>query len=115
MSHIYLYSPAGAVRDKAAFRRGVRRLRAQGHEVEIDPSALVSHQRFAGDDETRIAAIGRAAASGADIAMITRGGYGLTRIRYETPRLIQLDSQGVANGLPFAFAAEGRRVGNCAA
>lgn len=42
-------------------------------------------------------------------------GYGLTRIRYETPRLIQLDSQGVANGLPFAFAAEGRRVGNCAA
>lgn len=41
-------------------------------------------------------------------------GYGLTRIRYETPRLIQLDSQGVANGLPFAFAAEGRRVGNCA-
>lgn len=41
-------------------------------------------------------------------------GYGLTRIRYETPRLIQLDSQGVASGLPFAFAAEGRRVGNCA-
>jgi len=36
--------------------------------------------RFAGDDETRLAAIHRAAASGADVAMITRGGYGLTRL-----------------------------------
>jgi len=85
MSHIYLYSPAGAVRDKAAFRRGVQRLRAQGHELEIDPSALASHQRFAGDDAARLAAIGRAAASGADVAMITRGGYGLTRILPQLP------------------------------
>jgi muramoyltetrapeptide carboxypeptidase len=36
--------------------------------------------RFAGDDETRLAAIHRAAASGADVALITRGGYGLTRL-----------------------------------
>jgi muramoyltetrapeptide carboxypeptidase len=36
--------------------------------------------RFAGDDATRIAAIHRAAASGADVALISRGGYGLTRI-----------------------------------
>jgi muramoyltetrapeptide carboxypeptidase len=36
--------------------------------------------RFAGDDVTRIAAIHRAAASGADVALISRGGYGLTRI-----------------------------------
>eukprot|EP01034_Spumella_vulgaris_P000489 gene489-651_t len=34
--------------------------------------------RFAGDDETRLAAIHRAAASGADVALISRGGYGLT-------------------------------------
>lgn len=78
--HIYIYSPAGAVRDKAAFKRGVARLQALGHEVEIDPAALKSHFRFAGDDETRLAAIHRAAASGADVALITRGGYGLTRI-----------------------------------
>ncbi len=80
MSHIYLYSPSGAVRDRAAFRRGLARLRAVGHEVEVDPDALASHQRFAGDDATRLAAIHRAAASGADIALITRGGYGLTRL-----------------------------------
>jgi muramoyltetrapeptide carboxypeptidase len=61
MAHIYLYSPAGAVRDKTAFRRGVQRLRELGHEVEIDESALASFQRFAGDDATRLAAIGRAA------------------------------------------------------
>jgi muramoyltetrapeptide carboxypeptidase len=80
MAHIYIYSASTAVRDKAAFKRGVKRLQTLGHEVEIDPSALASHTRFAGDDATRIAAVHRAAASGADIAMISRGGYGLTRI-----------------------------------
>jgi muramoyltetrapeptide carboxypeptidase len=78
--HIYIYSPSGAVRDKAAFKRGIRYLQSLGHEVEVDPDALTSHLRFAGDDDTRLAAIHRAAASGADVAMTTRGGYGLTRI-----------------------------------
>ena len=68
------------MRDKAAFRRGVKRLQALGHEVEVDRDALAVHTRFAGDDATRIAAIARAAASGADLALISRGGYGLTRI-----------------------------------
>ncbi|AVP58035.1 LD-carboxypeptidase [Pulveribacter suum] len=78
--HIYIYSPSGAVRDRAAFRRGVARLEALGHQVEVDPDALASHTRFAGDDATRLAAIHRAAASGADVALISRGGYGLTRL-----------------------------------
>lgn len=80
MSHIYIFSPSSAVRDKAAFRRGVRRLQTLGHEVEIDPAALTAHMRFAGDDATRLEAIARAAASGADVALISRGGYGLTRL-----------------------------------
>ena len=99
MSHIYVFSPSSAVRDRAAMRRGVARLRALGHEVEIDPDALTSHMRFAGDDATRLAAIHRAAASGADIALITRGGYGLTRllpdIRYKAV------SKAVDRGLRF--------------
>lgn len=78
--HIYIYSPSGAVRDKAAFKRGLTRLEKLGYAVEVDEAALASHQRFAGDDETRLAAIGRAAACGADVALIIRGGYGLTRI-----------------------------------
>jgi muramoyltetrapeptide carboxypeptidase len=80
MAHIYIFSPSSAVRDKAAFRRGIKRLKAQGHEVEVDESALDTHMRFAGDDATRIAAITRAAASAANVALISRGGYGLTRI-----------------------------------
>jgi muramoyltetrapeptide carboxypeptidase len=80
MAHIYILSPSSAVRDKAAFRRGVKRLTALGHAVEVDEAALAVHMRFAGDDATRIAAIHRAAASGADVALISRGGYGLTRI-----------------------------------
>lgn len=40
-------------------------------------------------------------------------GYGLTRIRRETARLVQVDSQGIVDGLPFAFVAEGRRIGDC--
>ncbi len=78
--HIYIYSPSGAVRDKVAFRRGVKRLQRLGYEVEVDEAALVRDTRFAGDDATRLAAIHRAAVSGADVALISRGGYGLTRL-----------------------------------
>jgi muramoyltetrapeptide carboxypeptidase len=80
MAHIYIYSPSSAVRDKAAFKRGVRVLKSLGHEVELDAAALTYHMRFAGDDATRLAAVARAAASGADVALTSRGGYGLTRI-----------------------------------
>jgi muramoyltetrapeptide carboxypeptidase len=97
--HIYIYSPSGAVRDKAAFRRGVKRLESLGHEVEVDTHALSSHMRFAGDDETRLAAIRRAAASAADVALMSRGGYGLTRI------LDRIDyaavAQAIDNGTQF--------------
>lgn len=41
-------------------------------------------------------------------------GYGRTQIRRESPRLVQIDSQGVSDGRPFAFSAEGRRIGDCA-
>jgi muramoyltetrapeptide carboxypeptidase len=85
MAHIYIFSPSSAVRDKAAFRRGVKRLQSQGHQVEVDSAALSSHMRFAGDDDIRLASITRAAVSGADVAMISRGGYGLTRLLPQLP------------------------------
>ena len=80
MAHIYIYSPSSAVRDKLAFKRGLARLKHLGHDVEVDTAALSCHMRFAGDDATRVAAIHRAAASGADVTLTSRGGYGLTRI-----------------------------------
>ncbi|WP_257540091.1 hypothetical protein [Sphingobium sp. CFD-1] len=41
------------------------------------------------------------------------GGGGRTDVRVETPRLVQIRSQGVANGAPFARVMEARRIGAC--
>ncbi len=40
-------------------------------------------------------------------------GRGRTSLRVETARLAQIDTQGVADGSPFALVAEARRVGVC--
>lgn len=40
-------------------------------------------------------------------------GYGRTEIRRESDRLVQIDSRGIAGGLPFEFSAEARRIGDC--
>lgn len=40
-------------------------------------------------------------------------GQGLTTIRRETDRLIQIRSQGIRNNNPFSFAVEGRHAGKC--
>jgi muramoyltetrapeptide carboxypeptidase len=96
---IYIYSPSSAVPDKAVIRRGADRLRGLGYEVELDEAVFARKMRFAGDDEIRLAGIHRAAESGADVALITRGGYGLTRllpdIRYKTV------GKAIANGMRF--------------
>ncbi len=56
------------------------------------------------------------AASVVTVQYTCRGqGYGRTQIRRETGRLVQIESQGIADGLPFSFNAEGRRIGDCAA
>lgn len=41
-------------------------------------------------------------------------GTGRTHLRFESPRLVQIDSQGIASKTPFDFSAEARRVGDCA-
>ncbi len=40
-------------------------------------------------------------------------GHGRTTLRVETPRLVQIDSQGIAESAPFAVHFEGRRIGGC--
>jgi hypothetical protein len=40
-------------------------------------------------------------------------GYGRTEVRRETNRLVQVQSQGIVDGLPFAITAEARRIGDC--
>ena len=40
-------------------------------------------------------------------------GYGRTNIRKETGALVQIESQGIASGVHFRFAAEARKTGSC--
>lgn len=40
-------------------------------------------------------------------------GYGQTSVRFESAQLVQLETQGIAQGLPFNLRAEVRRVGAC--
>ncbi|MDO9364368.1 MAG: hypothetical protein Q7T60_15675 [Sphingopyxis sp.] len=40
-------------------------------------------------------------------------GHGRTNIRSETNRLVQIDTQGIADGKPFSQAIEARRTGGC--
>lgn len=80
MTALHLYSASGVVAQAAVLRRAARRLGTLGFDVSIDASALAKHQRFAGDDDTRLAALHRVAQAAPGIAMATRGGYGLTRL-----------------------------------
>ena len=75
-----ILSPSGVVAQPAALRRAVRRLRALGFDARLDEAALARHQRFAGDDATRLAALHRVAAAAPSIVLASRGGYGLTRL-----------------------------------
>jgi len=93
---LVLFAPAGVVAQPAVARKAARRLQAQGFEVALDDSALARHQRFAGDDDTRLEALHRVASSGCDIAMALRGGYGLTRLldRIDYKRLARSIERG---------------------
>lgn len=80
MTLLTLISPAGVVVKSAPLTLAAKRLEALGFEVQIDESARARHQRFAGDDNTRLAALHRVAHEAPSIALATRGGYGLTRL-----------------------------------
>ena len=77
---IYLISPSSAVPPDAPMDASLARMRAAGFEPVLDPGALRTAQRFAGSDAQRAGAFARAAAQPAHAVMITRGGYGLTRL-----------------------------------
>ena len=80
MTGLALFSPSGVLTSAAPLRRAARHLGGLDFAVSIDESALARYQRFAGDDAVRLAALHRIARAAPDIAMATRGGYGLTRL-----------------------------------
>jgi muramoyltetrapeptide carboxypeptidase len=91
-----IFSPSGVVVAPPALRRACQRLRTLGFEAQLDEAALARHQRFAGDDDTRLAALHRVAAQAPSVALASRGGYGLTRLldRIDWPLL----ARSVAGG-----------------
>jgi muramoyltetrapeptide carboxypeptidase len=93
MSSLTLYTPAGVLALAQPLKRAAKRLGALGFEVTVDEAALAKHQRFAGDDATRLQAIHRVAQAAPSVALATRGGYGLTRL------LDQLDWQLLAKSV----------------
>ncbi|MFG6429591.1 LD-carboxypeptidase [Roseateles sp. LYH14W] len=80
MTSLTLFTPAGALPKAEPLKRAAKRLTKLGFEVAIDADALARHQRFAGDDATRLEALHRIADAAPSIALATRGGYGMTRL-----------------------------------
>lgn len=95
---LIILSPAGIVAQAASVRRATKRLKALGFDVSVDESALKKHQRFAGEDEARLDAIHRVADAAPQVALATRGGYGLSRLldRIEWPKLAGSVERGTA-------------------
>jgi muramoyltetrapeptide carboxypeptidase len=91
-----LFSPSGVLARALPLQRAARRLRAHGFEVTVDEAARARHQRFAGDDDTRLQALHRVADQAPDVALATRGGYGLTRLldRIDWPRIVRSVERG---------------------
>lgn len=88
---IYLFSPSSAIVEPAALDLARERLRGLGFRTTVDRTALAVHERFAGTDKQRLAALQRAQKQRHPIVMATRGGYGLGRL------LPQIDWQAVAD------------------
>lgn len=79
-SRIEIIAPSGALLSPERFMRALDFLRAHGHEVRCQVPAQ-PWQRFSAPDDERLAQIERAARRrDIDAVMITRGGYGLSRL-----------------------------------
>ena len=93
---LHVFAPAGVELRAPALKLARQRLGALGYQVTMDPSVRGRHQRFAGDDDARLAAIHRVADAAPSVAMACRGGYGITRLmdRIDWPRLARSVDQG---------------------
>ena len=96
MTSLTLFTPSGVVAAARPLRLAAQRLGQLGFDVQVDEAALARHQRFGGDDDTRLAALHRVASQAPSIAMATRGGYGLTRLlgRIDWKRIARSVEQG---------------------
>lgn len=80
MTALHLFAPSGVELRTPAVRLARRRLEELGFDVMVDESVKARHQRFAGDDDHRLATLHRLADAAPSIVMACRGGYGMTRL-----------------------------------
>ncbi len=77
---IGIFSPSGAP-DAAKVERGIARLTAKGYRCVVADYALGSHEYFSAPDEVRLTSFHAMLRDPAiDMMMMSRGGYGLSRI-----------------------------------
>ena len=43
----------------------------------------------------------------------TGGGFGNSKVQVLTPRSVRIQTQGIANGLPFGYTIHARKIGPC--
>lgn len=78
-----------------------------------EPMELFQVRHVAGGCQHRVV---ESSARSATVSYTCPGvGQGRTAVTVETGRLVQIDTQGVSRGMPFASVYEARRVGDCAA
>lgn len=90
-NQIYIISPSGWIEDKTGLDLACKNLVQMGFETHLDEFVMAKHLRFAGTDEQRLQAINNAINHSSSMVMITRGGYGISRI------LDKIDWNQVAN------------------
>ena len=96
MTSLTLYAPAGVELRAQAVQRARKRLAGLGFDVTVDSSVKLRSQRFAGDDDARLATLLRVAQAAPSVALAARGGYGMTRLLDRLPWKRLADS--VAHG-----------------
>ena len=96
MSTLTVYAASGVELRRDALKRARQRLGALGFEVTLDDSVRARHQRFAGDDDLRLATLHRVADAAPSVALAARGGYGLTRLleRIDWKRIARSHARG---------------------
>jgi muramoyltetrapeptide carboxypeptidase len=85
MTDLTIFAPAGIELRTPAVTLARQRLTTLGFKVTVDPSVRQRHQRFAGDDDARLATLDRIARAAPSIALAARGGYGMTRLLDRLP------------------------------
>jgi muramoyltetrapeptide carboxypeptidase len=78
---IALFAPSGLDADASRATAATRYFESRGHRVIDTIDFVARHQRFAADDDGRLAMLARVVDDPAiDVAIALRGGYGLTRL-----------------------------------